>query len=98
MLNFDFLKKGLGIVSDHNLYMIFREKYFSCYFLLTDQNSLPLLLEILVSVCIEKFFPCFDVIIFENKLIFLIKSFYYMTKKSRQNLNILRPKRAFKLK
>ena len=25
MLNFDFLKKGLGIVSDHNLYMIFQE-------------------------------------------------------------------------
>ena len=70
MLNFDFLKKGLGIVSDHNLYMIFQEKYFSCYFLLTDQNSLPLLLEILVSVCNEKFFPCCDVIIFENKLIF----------------------------
>ena len=35
MLNFDFLEKGLGIVS-----------------LLTDQMSLPLLLEILVNMCI----------------------------------------------
>ena len=39
-----------------------------------------------------------DVINFEINLIFLIKSFFYMTKKSRQNLDILRMKRAFKVK
>ena len=37
-----------------------------------------------------------DVINFEINLIFLIKSFFYMTKKSRQNLDILRMKRTFK--
>ena len=35
---------------------------------------------------------------FEINLIFLIKLFCYMTKKSRQNLNILRTKRAFEVK
>ena len=35
---------------------------------------------------------------FEINLIFPIKPFRYMTKKSRQNLNILRTKRAFEVK
>ena len=38
MLNFDFLEKGLGIVSPaHFVY----EKYFLCYILLIDQISFP---------------------------------------------------------
>ena len=43
MLNFDFLEMGLGTVfSKHNiLSMVFREKYFSFYILLTDQILLP---------------------------------------------------------
>ena len=82
--------------------MTFREKCFSCYTLLTDQISLPglpLLLEILVNMCIA--IVCQqdrDVMDFENNLIFLIKPFSYMTKKSRRELNILRTKRAFKVK
>ena len=43
MLNFDFLEMGLGTVfSKHNiLSMVFREKCFSFYILLTDQILLP---------------------------------------------------------
>ena len=40
MLNFDFLKKGLGIVSYHIMYMIFQENFFLYYTLLTNQMSL----------------------------------------------------------
>ena len=36
MLNFNFSEKGLGLV----LCMIFQEKCFTCYILLTDQISL----------------------------------------------------------
>ena len=36
MLNFDFLEKGLGKVSHPN-FVIFQEKCFSCYLLLTDE-------------------------------------------------------------
>ena len=35
---------------------------------------------------------------FEINLIFLIEQFFYMTKKLLQNLNLLRIKRAFKVK
>ena len=38
MFNYDFLEKGLEIVSPQHLRMIFQEKCFSCYILLTDQN------------------------------------------------------------
>ena len=41
MLNLNFPKKGLGLVSPPHLRMIFQENYFSCYILLTDQISLP---------------------------------------------------------
>ena len=73
--------------------MIFQEKCFSSYILLTDQDfiaSWPLLLEILVNACIV--IICFadsDVTDFEVKLIFLIKPFPYMTKKSRQKFKCL---------
>ena len=39
MLNFDFSKNSLGLVSTSYLFLIFQEKYFSCYVLLTDQIS-----------------------------------------------------------
>ena len=37
MLNFDFIEKGLGVVSPPNFVYDFQEKCFSCYILLTDQ-------------------------------------------------------------
>ena len=56
MLDFDFLEKGLGIVSPPYFENNFQEKLLSCYILLTDQISLPdclyLLLEILAYMFI----------------------------------------------
>ena len=68
MLNFDFLKKGLEIVSP---------PYFVAW--------LPLLLEILVNMCIAIVRqPGCDVTNFEMNLIFIIKPFSKIIKKSRQ--------------
>ena len=51
---FDFLEKGLEIASHQILCMIFQEKYFSCYILLTDKISLSDCLYFLThwSVCV----------------------------------------------
>ena len=58
---------------------------------------LPLILEILINICIAIAIEsgC-DVKNFEINLIFLIKSFFYMTKIQDKNLNILKTKTAFK--
>ena len=40
MLNFDFLGKGLGIVSHHILFMILQEKSL-CFILLNSDSHLP---------------------------------------------------------
>ena len=68
----------------HVLWMIFQEKYFSWYILLTDQNSLSgclyFFLEILGNMYTVIFCcPIYDVINFEINLSFLIKSFFYTT-------------------
>ena len=60
---------------------------------------MPLLLEILgdmffAIVCS----PGCDIINFKINTIFLIKSFFYIVKKSRENLNFLWTKRVFKVK
>ena len=78
--------------------MIFQEKCCSCYIVLTEQILLPdILLETVSNMCtaIVYFSDC-DVINFEINL--LIKLFFYMTKKLRLELNILRTQRAFKVK
>ena len=71
----------------HILCMIFQEKCFSCYILLTDQISLSdciyFLRYCVLSTCVFEFPGC-DVINFENNLIFLIKPFFYIAKKPRQ--------------
>ena len=60
---------------------------------------MPLLHEILGNMCIAiACFASFDVINFQINLTFLIKPFFNMTKMSRPKLNILRIKRAFKVK
>ena len=77
--------------------MFFQGKWFSSYSInwLNFISWLPLLLEILDNMCIViVWFPDCDVIDFEINLIFLMKLFFYMTKKSRQNLNILRTKKS----
>ena len=78
--------------------MIFQEKCCSCYIVLTEQILLPdILLETVSNMCtaIVYFSDC-DVINFEINL--LIKLFFYMTKKLRLELNILRTQRAFRVK
>ena len=106
MLKFDFLEKGLGIVSSPHFMDDFSRKMFSCNILLTDQFSLSDCLYFLTYwgnlfipiVC----FPCCDVINFEINLIFLIKPFFFRTKTwpklQDKILNILRTKRAFKVR
>ena len=57
---------------------------------------LPLIHEILGNICIPIVCqPDFDVMNFKINLIFLIKPFFYRTKKPWKNLTILRMKRAF---
>ena len=61
---------------------------------------------VLYSINWSKFIACIpivffsgcDVMNFQIDLIFLIKPFFYMTKKSRQKLKALRTKRALKVK
>ena len=86
--NFDFLGKGLGIVSPPYFVYEFSRKQFSYYSLLTDQISWPGCLYFLrYNMCLATIcFPGYDVIYFEINFIFLIKPFLYMTKKSRQKL------------
>ena len=55
MLNFDILEKGLGIVCPpHFVYDFSRKMFFMLYFINWPNSIawLPLLLEILVSMCI----------------------------------------------
>ena len=81
MLNFDFLEKGLGIVSpSHSVYDFPRKVILFYYILLHSNNwpnfiiSLPLLREILANKCIV--IVCesgCDIINFEINIIFQIK-------------------------
>ena len=81
--------------------MIFLEKCFSCYILLTDQLSSSYCLYFLrywATSVLQLFFSQVVKSNFEMKLIFLTKLFFYMTKNQGKNLNILWTKRAFKVK
>ena len=54
---------------------------------------------LIILIHLIHFKPGYDVINFEIKLIFLIKPFFQHTQKvNTKNLNILRTKRAFKIK
>ena len=102
MLNFDLLEKDLGIVSPPHFVPDISKKMFLMLYSINWPILIAwlfLLLEILINMCIAIVcFPRFDVINLEIELIFLIKSLFYMNKESRQILNILRTKRAFKMK
>ena len=78
---------------------MFQEKSFLCYILLTDQISL---LDCLITFwdidqCVYSncLLTNFDVTHFEIKLIFLIKPFFYMTKKSKQKFKYLDNEKNF---
>ena len=77
--------------------MIFQEKYFSYSFNWPNFIVwLPLLLEILINICIAIVWePDCDVTNFEINFVFLIKSFFFMTKKSRQKLIYLENEKSF---
>ena len=95
MLNFAFSEEELGIISPPHFVHDFSIKiFFMLYSILTKFHCVMFLLrEILGNMCIAiAYFPACDVINFEIKLVFLIKPFFYMTKKSRQNLNVMRMK------
>ena len=93
-LNFDVLKKGLGIVPlPHFVYGFWQIMFLMLYFINWPNSIvwLSLLLEILGNMCIAFiWFTGCDVISLETNLIFLIKPFFYMTKNSIQKFNILR--------
>ena len=102
MLNFGFLEKGLGIVSLLHFVYNFSRKLFLMLYSINWPNViawLPFLLEILGNMCIAIVCkPDCGVIDFKFSLIFLIKPFSYCPKRQDKNLNIVRTKRAFKVK
>ena len=101
MFNFDFFfrKKGLGIVSPPHFVYDFSRKMFvmlHCFNWLDSILWLPLILKKSGKVCIAIIcFPGIDVINSEINLVFLIKLFLYMTKKSRQTFKYRGKKKRF---
>ena len=92
MLNFNFSEKGLGLVSlPHFVYDSSRKMFVVLHFINWPRFIVRLLLLLemgnmyIIIVCEL----CFDVIKSEINLIFLIKPFRYMSKKSRQKLKYL---------
>ena len=99
MLNFDFLDKGLEIVSLAHFVYNFSTKMFHKLYSINRPNliaCLPLLLEILGNMCIAIVckLGCY-VKNFKITLIFLIRAFLYMIKKSRQKVKYLENKKSF---
>ena len=75
MFNFDFLDKGLGIVSPTHFVYDFSTKMFLMLYSINWPNLiawLPLLLEVLGIMCL----PCCDVMDVKINLTFLIKPFF----------------------
>ena len=99
MLNFNFSEKGLRLVSPPHFVYDFSRKMFLMLHSINWPNFfvwLPLLLEILCSMCITIVcLPGCDVIKFEISLIFLIKPFQYMIRKSRQKFKYLENEKSF---
>ena len=99
LLNLDFFEKGLGIILPPQfLYDFSRKIFFILYSIVLPHFVvwLPFLLEILGNMCIA--FVCLpgcDVINFEVNFIFLIKPFFYMTKKSRQKFKYYKNEKRF---
>ena len=75
----------------HILRTIFQEKYFSCYILVTGQ-----ILDIFRNICaIIICCTVCDTINFEINNSFLIKTFFYITKKSKQKCKYLMNEQNF---
>ena len=101
IVNFGLLKIGLRIVSPQHFVNNFSRKMSLMLHFINRPDLivwLPLLFQIFVSQYMYCCFPGCDVINFGINLIFPIKPFFYMTKKSRQNFKYLENKNAFKVK
>ena len=98
MLNFHFSEKRLGLVSPPHFVYNFSRKMFLMLYSINWPHFivwLPLRLEILGNMCIKIICePGCDVIKFEINLIFLIKPFCYIAKKSRRKLKYLGNKKS----
>ena len=92
MLNFNFLGKGLGIVSLPHFMYDFSRKIFLMLYSINCPSFIvwvPLLLETLGNMCISIVcFPGRNVTNFGIGLIFLIKPFPYMTEKVKTKILI----------
>ena len=99
MLNFDFVEKGVGIVSTPHLVCDFSRKMFHLLYSINRPSFivwLPLLLEILVNMLIEIVcFPGCDAINIKINPIFLIKLFFYLTENPRQKFKFLQNEKNF---
>ena len=101
MLNFNFLEKGLRLVSSSHFVYDFSRRMFRILYsikiiIINFIVWLLLLLEIMENMCITiVYLPGCDVINFEINLIFLIRLFCYMTKKSRQKFKYLENEKNF---
>ena len=91
------------IGSDNSLFTTFCVWFFKKMFLMLYSINWPnlivsllLLLEILGNMCtVFVWLPVLDMIKFEINLIFLIKPFFYIIKKSRQKFKHLENKKSF---
>ena len=99
MFNFDFLGKGLEIVSPPHFENNLSRKMILMLYPINGPNFIvwfPLLLEILAKMCNAIVcWPGCDVTNFEINLIFLIKPFLYMTRKSKQKRKHLENEKSF---
>ena len=99
MFNFDFLGKGLEIVSPPHFENSLSRKMVLMLYSINWPNLIvwfPLLLEILAKMCNAIVcWPGCDVTNFEINLIFLIKPFLYMTRKSKQKRKHLENEKSF---
>ena len=90
--NFDFLERGLEIVSPPPFVYDFSRKMFLILYSINWPHFiawLPLFLEILANMCIAALsYPGLDINL-EIDLIFLIKLFFYMIKKSWQKIKYI---------
>ena len=93
MLPFEFLKKSLGIVFPLYFVKGFSKKFFSSYVPLTDQilsADCPYVLRYW-AICTQY---C-EILNFEINIMFLIKPFFYMTKKPTQKSKYLENEKSF---
>ena len=96
MLSFDFLGKGLTLISATPFVHDFSRKINSCYILLTDKISLSdcyYFFRYLAMSVLQ--YPICDLINFEIYVSLLIKPFTYINKNSEQNLRHLQKEKSF---